>query len=70
VGLGPENQNLEGLKTPNFAVRCPIEAKQVANGSSSFLDISFSSEIMFTARLSLQIRRPVSSRPSFSQLKF
>jgi hypothetical protein len=26
MGLGAENHNLGGLKTPNFAVRCPAKA--------------------------------------------
>jgi hypothetical protein len=34
-GIGAGKSPLGRLKKPNFAVRCPIETNQVANGSPS-----------------------------------
>jgi hypothetical protein len=68
--LGPETHSLGGFKKPIFAVRCPIRANYVAHRSPSPKLIQVSNKFSSTGRFSRQIRRPMSSTPSYSQLNF
>jgi hypothetical protein len=67
-GIGTGNPPPGRLKK-SFAVRCPIRANKVANGSPSPSSCKYSSRFTPTGRFSHQVRRPMPSRPSYNQLK-